>query len=265
MPRPSPLRISFARLCRDTRVMLDVTQAELAAAVGVSRSHLAEIETERADASLDLAWAIADRLGIDLQLAGQTPIVHERRHGDLVHARCSGYVDRRFHRAAWLTARELETVAGRAHGWIDLMAFEPRTRTLVIVEVKTRLDDIGAMERQVSWYERDAHRLARQLGWRPRSATTWLLLLASEEVERQISLHRELLRRTFPDRARTMRGILDQGGSPTAERGLALVDPTSRRQQWLIPSHSDGRRSPSPFRDYADAARRLGGVSLLAT
>ena len=182
MPRPSPLRISFARLCRDTRVMLDVTQAELAAAVGVSRSHLAEIEAERADASLDLAWAIADRLGIDLQLAGQTPIVHERRNGGLVHARCSGYVDRRFHRAAWLTARELETVAGRAHGWIDLMAFEPRTRTLVIVEVKTRLDDIGAMERQVSWYERDAHRLARQLGWRPRSATTWLLLLASEEA-----------------------------------------------------------------------------------
>jgi DNA-binding XRE family transcriptional regulator len=71
MPTPSPLRISFARLCRDTRVMLDITQAELAAAVGVSRSHLAEIETGKADTSLDLAWAIADRLGIDLQLVGQ--------------------------------------------------------------------------------------------------------------------------------------------------------------------------------------------------
>jgi DNA-binding XRE family transcriptional regulator len=245
--------------------MLDITQAELAAAVGVSRSHIAEIETGRTGASLDLAWTIADRLGIDLQLIGQQPIVHERRHGDLVHARCSGYVDRRFGKAAWLTGRELETVAGRAHGWIDLLAFEPRTRTLVIVEVKTRLDDIGAIERQVSWYERDANRIARQFGWHPRFVTTWLLVLASDEVERQISVHRELLGRTFPDRARSMRGILAQGGSLIGGRGLAAIDPTSRRQRWLIPTRVEGRRSACPFRDYAEAARRLGGPSLPAT
>jgi transcriptional regulator with XRE-family HTH domain len=114
---PTPLRFSFARLCRDTRVMLDITQAELAAAVGVSRSRLAEIETGRTDASLDLAWAISERLGIDLRLIGDAPIAAEPRRGDVVHARCSGYVERRFQRASWQTARELETVTvGRTAG-----------------------------------------------------------------------------------------------------------------------------------------------------
>jgi DNA-binding XRE family transcriptional regulator len=62
----TPLRVSFARLCRDTRVMLDITQAELASAVGVSRSHIAGIEIGRVAPSLDLAWAIGDRLGLDI-------------------------------------------------------------------------------------------------------------------------------------------------------------------------------------------------------
>lgn len=245
--------------------MLDITQKELAAAVGVSRSRIAEIETGRTDASLDLAWAISDRLGIDLQLIGDAPIPVEARRRDLVHARCSGYVERRFERASWLTARELETATGRAHGWVDLLAFEPRSRILVIVEIKTRIDDIGALERQLAWYERDAPRLARDLGWRPRITTTWLVLLASDEVGAQITIHRELLRRSFPDRARAMREIVSRPGATVSRRGLALVDPTSRRRDWLIPSRADGRRSPSPFRDYADAARRLAGMSTLAT
>lgn len=77
----------------------------------------------------------------------------DRQH-DTVHAICSGYVDRRLHRAGWTVAREVEIVHGRSHGWIDLLAFEPTTRTLVVIEVKTRLDDIGGLERQAAWYVR---------------------------------------------------------------------------------------------------------------
>ena len=75
--------------------MLDITQAEVAAAVGISRSHYAGIESAKEDPSVDLVWRIADRLGLELELVGRPPVVTERRRGDLVHARCSGYVDRR--------------------------------------------------------------------------------------------------------------------------------------------------------------------------
>jgi DNA-binding XRE family transcriptional regulator len=238
--------------------MLDITQAELAAAVGVSRSHIAGIETGRVDPSLDLVWSIADRLGLDLQLVGRSPLALERRRGDLVHARCSSYIDRRLQRHGWAVAREVEVLSGRAHGWIDLLAFDPRSRTLIVVEVKTRLDDIGAVERQIAWYEREAFRVARSLGWQPRRSFAWLLLLASDEIESQISVHRHLLRRAFPDRASAMRAVVLGGTADSERRGLALIDPSSRRKEWLISTRSDGRRSATSFRDYADAARRLG-------
>ena len=163
----TPLRMTFARLCRDTRTRLDVTQLELARSVGVSRSHICRDRAGRVDPSLDLAWAIADRLGVDLQLVGGRDVIDTRR-GDLVHARCSGFTNGRLQRAGWSTARESEVVGLRTHGWIDLLAFDPISRTLVIIELKTRLDDIGAIEREITWYEREAYNVATSMGWRPR-------------------------------------------------------------------------------------------------
>jgi hypothetical protein len=92
-----------------------------------------------------------------------------------------------------------------------------------------------------------------------------LLLLASDEVETAVSIHRQLLRRSFPDRAPEMRRIAVNEAATAAVRGLALIDPTSRRRDWLIGTRSDGRRSSSPYRDYADAARRLSSASLQHT
>jgi hypothetical protein len=60
----------------------------------------------------------------------------------------------------------------------------------------------------------------------------------------------------FPMRAPEMLASFD-GTPPRAGRGLALIDPTSRRQGWLIRARVDGRRSAAPFRDYADAAARF--------
>jgi len=238
--------------------MLDVTQQELALAAGVSRSHIAGIETGRVNPSIDLVWRIAVRLGIDVAIVGRPPIIMSRRNGqDLVHARCSGYVEARIHRLGWMVNREVEVAGDRALGWIDLLAFEPVSRTLVIIEIKTRLEDIGAVERQVAWYERHATNVARALGWRPTQIITWLILLASDEVERAVGIHREVLRRGFPGRASAMRQVILDPLSAVDRRSLAMVDPTSRRRDWLIPTRSDGRRSAPPYRDYGDAARRL--------
>jgi hypothetical protein len=183
--------------------------------------------------------------------------VKDRLQGDVVHAHCSGYVDRRFIADAWETAREIEVHHGRSHGWIDLLAFDPRTGTLLIIEVKTRLDDLGSIERQVAWYERSAWQIARDLGWEPRRSAAWLLLLSSEEVEEALRANRKTLELSFPRRAGEMlEDLVSPNGVPPGARGLALVDPTSRRRDWLIRSRLDGRRSPAAFANYADAARR---------
>lgn len=254
------IRVTFARLCRDTRARLRLTQRQLADAVGVSRGYIAKIERGSANPSLDLVERIADALEIEIELVARNPIVVGRdRQRDFVHARCSGHVDGRLRGAGWFTAREVEVVHGRSHGWIDLLAFDPRTGTLLVIEIKTRLDDVGAIERQLGWYERSAFEVARGLGWRPRRVLGWLLVLASDEVEDAIRSNREVLARAFPTRAREMSGLLVQGDLPILGRGAALIDPASKRRAWLNPSRVDGRRSPAPYTDYADAARRLAG------
>jgi putative transcriptional regulator len=153
MATPIPIRVTFARLCRDTRLMLDITQQELAEAVGVSRPYIASIELGRANPSLDVVERIARTLGLELDLVGRPPIVFNApRQRDLVHARCTGYVERRLIGLGWQTRREVTIIRGRSRGWIDILAFDPRRRILLVVEIKTWLDDLGAIERQLDWY-----------------------------------------------------------------------------------------------------------------
>jgi DNA-binding XRE family transcriptional regulator len=251
--------MTFARLCFETRTMLDITQQALADAVGVSRPHIAAIESGRANPSLDLVVRITDRLGIQIDLVARQPLVITHPQRDLVHARCSGYVDRRLRRAGWEVHREVEIIHGRSHGWIDLLAFDRRTGVLLIIEIKTRVDDLGAIERQLAWYERSAPRLARDFGWRPDRVTGWLIALASDEVDAAIGRNGEVLNAAFPMRAIEMSRVVGGMNPPAASRrGIALIDPSSRRRGWLMGSRSDGRRSAAPYRGYADAARRLG-------
>jgi transcriptional regulator with XRE-family HTH domain len=247
------IRGEFGRVCRDTRHRLDLSQQEVGGSVGISRGYLARVEAGRANPSLALVERLGDALGLRLELIATPPIfLSERRSHDLVHARCSGAVDRRLTSAGWIVVRELEASEGRIHGWIDLLAFHPRSAILLIIEIKTRLDDIGATERQIAWYERHAMAAARRQGWQLRQSAAWLVALWSDEVDQAIVTNREAFAR-FPDRASHMLEVVR--GEPVAGRGIALIDPASHRADWLIRTRLDGRRSHPRFDGYASAAR----------
>ena len=250
------IKSSFARSCRLTRLNLDITQRDLAEAVGLSRGHIAKIEAGRANPTVDQIDRIGRALGMRLDLVATPPtFLSERRTHDLVHARCSGHLGRRLIGDGWLIAREVEVVEDGIHGWVDLLAFDPDTHTLLIIEIKTRLDDLGAIERQIGWYERLAPAIAAGRGWVPARQAAWLVLLASDEVDRSLVAGRDVIESAFPGRARDMVGALGRAAAPI--RSLAMVDPTNRRRDWLIRTRLDGRRTAAPFRDYADAARRF--------
>lgn len=187
-PARTPIRTTPARACRDTRLALDLTQQAVADRAGVTRSYIARLERGDANPSIARVQVIAQALGLDVDLAIRRPtIIGGPRVRDAVHARCSAHVARRSISHGWEVAREIEIVHRRSHGWIDLLAFDPRSRTLLVVEVKTRLDDLGAVERQLGWYERAAWDRVRELGWEPRRVRSWVLVLASEEVERVLT------------------------------------------------------------------------------
>jgi transcriptional regulator with XRE-family HTH domain len=256
--RPPP-RVTLARACRDGRLALGMSQSALAVKVGLAKSYIGAIELGRANPSLDVIARLAAALGLQLDLALRSPvIVGDRRQRDAVHARCSGYVDRRLRGAGWDTAREVALVDGRWRGWIDLLAFDPRTGTLIVIEIKTVIDDVGALERQVGWYERMARSVARDRGWQPRRVVTWLLVLASEQNEQAMTQNRDALDRSFAVAVPAMQELLtDPGASWPMGRATAMIDPARRRRVWLVRPRIDGGRSNAPYRDYRHAAASL--------
>jgi transcriptional regulator with XRE-family HTH domain len=249
---------AFGVWCRHHRLNQRMTQDALALRAGVTRGYIAAIETGRANPTLDVVSRVAGALDIEVGWRLQPSIVHaDPDVRDVVHARCSAYVDRRLRHAGFETAREVEIVHARSHGWIDLLAFEPERATLLIVEVKTRIDDLGALERQVAWYERSALDVAWRVGWRPARIATWLAVLATAEADALILANRALFDVAFPGRAPEVLRWLDGGGSVLPGRSLALIDPLSRRGDWLIRTRIDGRRSELPYGSVRDAAARL--------
>jgi transcriptional regulator with XRE-family HTH domain len=256
------LREQVGGICRSRRTDLDITQDALARSIGVSRGYIATIETGRANPTLDVVERLGHGLGVDLTLAPSIAGVANLRQRDLVHVRCSSAVQRRLTSAGWDCRREVAFSDGRATGWIDLLAYERARRMLIVIEIKTILDDVGAVERQMGWYERHAREVAREIGWPVSEIRLWLLALATDDVERAIAISRQALSMAFPARAREMQQELGKSGAAQhrgarARRGLALIDPASRRASWLIPSRTDGRRSRAPYRGYAEAAARL--------
>lgn len=255
----TPLRTTLARVALETRLALGLTLDEVADRAAISPAYVWAIERGRANPSLAIVERLLTALRIEIGPMVRPPIVHaDRRERDLVHARCSGYAHRRLVASGFEVAREVEVVHGRAHGWIDLLAFDPRSDSLLVIEVKTRIDDLGEIERRLAWYERMAGEAARSLDWRPRRVIGCLLLLATEENDIRLRLQRDVIDAAF--RATVdLRALVGDPARPwSSGRGLALIDPSSRRRDWLIRPRLQGRRAAAPYRDYADAARRLG-------
>ena len=221
---------------------------------------MAAIETSRANPSLATVDRIGEALGLQFGLTAHRPVViGGTPPRDVVHARCSAYVQRRLIGRGFEVAREVEILDRRAHGWIDLLAFDARTGILLIIEIKTSIDDVGQLERQLGWYERLVSMTHPVASWHVTGVRSWLLVLASAEADATISRHRELFQQAFPRRAPEMRLMLDGEIGDAQGRAVALIDPRSRRSDWLIACRSDGRRSPLPYRDRAGAERVLLG------
>ncbi len=255
------LLLTIAREILGMREALGWSQAELAAKAGVSQSTISRVEHALAsEITIDKIQDIFEAMGGRIEFELRPPLlVDGGRQRDAAHARCLAHVRGRLERTGWIVEREVEVVDGRARGWIDLAAFHPTTESLLIQEIKTELADFGAAERQLGFYERVGMNAAARFGWRARSTVGCLLVLATEANEVRLRENRDSLARSFPLRAGELRQIIEHPDQPRppGRRGFALVDPLSRRVDWVRPARIDGRRSPAPYADYADFMRQV--------
>lgn len=244
------------RIIRDGRRLLRLSQQDLERRCSVSQSRLSRIERGRCQSvrivevdRIFVSLGVSYRLDVSLPAASM--VVR-----DSVHSRCVAYVQRRLERDGWRVVREVEIRAGRRVGWIDVLAFHPVTRMLLVIEFKTELRDIGEIERSLNGYELGAIAAAAAKGWRPRGVVTVLLTLATAANDEALRSSRHAIEVGFPGRSS---GLLDlvAGSNATPRRYVASIDPRSRRRRWLLPTVLDGRRALPPYVDYIDAVRQL--------
>ena len=244
---------------RDGRHRMAMTQRELAHRAGVSQAAISRVERARA-AGIPLAriGRVLDALEIRLDANARPPLAaggpSER---DAVHTRILAYAERRLRAAGFETAREVPIGSDRVRGWLDMLAWRPRDRIVIVVEVKGDIHDVGAFERQVSWYEREAWAAARTLGWRPACVVVTGLVLASKHNEAIVRTHAEALRRRFATPPAGLASVLIEATPDGPLRALAFVDPLRRRRSLLLPTPLHGGRPVLPYADAQDLRARL--------
>jgi transcriptional regulator with XRE-family HTH domain len=238
------LRIAIGDGVRSGRQAVGWSIGELPEHAGVSKATVWMVESAGRNVTLDLAGRLLTTLGVTVDLRHRLPFSDPRQR-DAGHARCVAYVQRRLESLGWQVRREVAIVDGRYRGWIDVLAWDPSTDDLLVIEVKTEIRDVGHIERTIAWYGSTAPAAARSIGWRARRVRIWLLVLATDANDERLRQNREALAQSFPSRAPSM--LTDGDGRP----GIALIDPSRRRRAWLMRARMDGRRSAAPYGDYA--------------
>jgi transcriptional regulator with XRE-family HTH domain len=263
----SGTRSRLGEQVRTARLDRDWTQLELASRSGVSRPMISAIEHGGSGVSLEALERVCGALDGQLVLDLHAPLAIGRAdQRDAAYATCTAAVRRALERTGYTCVTEHPFTDGRLRGWIDLLAFDPATGRLLVVEIKTELRDLGGLQRQVGWYERTARDAARDLGWRVRTVDCLVVFLATEANDTALEANRELIERTFPVRGRALRVALESR-RPLGGWGLILVDPRRRGGRVWLGLRLDGRRRSAPYRSYADFMRgaRSGGPTAPGT
>ncbi len=124
------------------------------------------------------------------------------------HAAMHEEVARLFEGTRWLTAAEASFSIYGERGVIDLLAYDPESRCLLVIELKTMLVDVQDLIGAVDRYRRLAARIAAERGWDVASVSCWVLLRNSTTNHRRLAMHATVLRHAFPSDGRQMRAWL---------------------------------------------------------
>lgn len=181
------------RLFRLLRVRKGWRQEDAAAEAGISRKIAQKIEHGLVGtASLELVrkYAAAFELQVDIVVLG--------RGGDLArtideeHAMIVEQLATLVTACGWIVEPEASFNHYGDRGRMDILAYHPATRTLLIIEVKTVLTDLQEMFGSMNVKRRVAPNVARERSWEVKQVGS-LLAIASSSASRQIVRQHETL------------------------------------------------------------------------
>ena len=107
--------------------------------------------------------------------------------------------------AGWVVLPEVSFSLRGERGVIDIIAWHAATRTLLIIELKTRIVDINDLMATMDVRRRLAGRIAGERGWEPTSIGMWVAVAPGRTNARALAEHVTVLRAKFPADGRAMR------------------------------------------------------------
>ena len=228
--------LRFGQIVRGVRRRRALRQVDLARLAGFSQQTVSDLERGRFD-SLRVIRKIAGVLEIRVPLApewrgGDVDRLLDRRHAALVDAGMAALQD-----AGWETIAEFTFNRYGDRGAVDILAWHPAERALLIVEVKTSLNNLQELLAILDRKTRVVPGIAAaERGWRALSVGTILLVAEDSGMRRPIARHAATfssmlparnveVRRWIADPAGPLRGIWFQAA--TVPRGARRVSGTA--------------------------------------
>ncbi|HVL53412.1 MAG TPA: helix-turn-helix transcriptional regulator [Vitreimonas sp.] len=191
----------FGRGIRALRQRRRWRQADVAAAAGVSRSVIWRVERGRAArvsvATLErIAEALGARVVLRLDWGGQDlDRLLDGDHAALVDAVVGSLVA-----GGWSCLTEVTFSVYGERGSIDILAWHAATRSLLVIEVKTVVPDVGPMIATLDRKTRLAPGIVRDRGWIPASVSRLLVVRDGPTVRRHVAKLDSTFRSGFPER-----------------------------------------------------------------
>ena len=118
---------------------------------------------------------------------------------------------------SWILAPEVSYSIYGERGVIDILAWHPVHRALLIIELKTEVVDVNELIGSMDRRRRLARSIARERGWDPLTVSIWVLIAGGRTNRVRVDAHRTVLRTAFPaDGHRMSSWLHDPDGSIAA-------------------------------------------------
>ena len=234
-------------------------QADVAAAAAIGRWKIVQLEAGRIGRlfldDVDRSFGV---LGALLKVEASWHGASGERLLDEGHARLVGQVVRLLRQLGWSVEVEVSFSEFGERGAIDIFAWHPAERALVVIEIKSELGSIDGLLRPLDVKVRLAPVIAaKRFGWRAASVSRIVVLPEDRTACRAVERHERVLSGALPARGREVRRWLRSPSAPIA--GLWFLTNDGRTVSARNPSsvrrvHRHVSRSGEPTEGAGDGA-----------